>query len=80
MVGEKLGKSPYDALVDEYEPGATSAELDIIFDEVAQFLPNLLSEVIEYQNAQEPIVFPRRTLRRGNSKADWAIGHEGFGL
>ena len=56
MVGEKLGKSPYDALVDEYEPGATSAELDIIFDEVAEFLPNLLSEVIEYQNAQEPIV------------------------
>ena len=42
--------------MDEYEPGATNAELDIIFDEVAEFLPNLLSEVIEYQNAQEPIV------------------------
>ena len=33
MVGEKLNKAPYDALIDEYEPGATSAELDVIFDE-----------------------------------------------
>ena len=32
----KLGCSPYDALLDEYEPGGLSAEIDVVFDDLAE--------------------------------------------
>ena len=37
----KLGLSPYDALMDEFEPGARAADITPIFDEYAAFLPGL---------------------------------------
>src|SRR5690606_31731442 len=44
-----LGLSPYDALLDEYEPGGRSGRIDGIFDRLAVFLPALLGEVTEHQ-------------------------------
>jgi carboxypeptidase Taq len=45
----RLGKSPYDALLDEYEPDGSTAEIDPLFDDLARFLPGFTGEVLELQ-------------------------------
>jgi|HubBroStandDraft_1064217.scaffolds.fasta_scaffold00020_21 carboxypeptidase Taq len=47
--GAGLGKSPYDALLDEYEPGGSSAEIDSLFSELIRFLPGTIAAIIERQ-------------------------------
>ena len=44
-----LGCSPYDALLDLYEPGGASARIDVIFEDLAAFLPEFLGQVLERQ-------------------------------
>ncbi|WP_075181843.1 carboxypeptidase M32 [Pantoea sp. 1.19] len=51
------GCSRYDALLDRYEPGMTSAQLDATFGELKQWLPDLLQRVVAKQ-ADEPVVVP----------------------
>lgn len=46
---EALGCSPYDALLDQYEPGGSSAKIDVIFDDLAAFLPGFLEAVLDRQ-------------------------------
>jgi carboxypeptidase Taq len=46
---EALGCSPYDALLDGFEPGGSSARIDAIFDDIAAFLPGFLDEVLSHQ-------------------------------
>jgi len=48
---EALGCGLYDALLDEYEPGGSSARIDVIFDDLAAFLPGFLGQVLERQAA-----------------------------
>ncbi len=48
---EKLGLSLYDALLDEYEPGGRSADIDVRFAELEAFLPGFLNQVLEKQKA-----------------------------
>jgi carboxypeptidase Taq len=53
---EKLGLSPYEALMDEYEPGSRTAEIDAVFADYAAFLPEFLAAVLERQaKAPAPI-------------------------
>lgn len=54
---EKLGLSPYDALLDEYDPGNRSERIDAIFGELASFLPDLIGRIIDRQ-AGEPAAAP----------------------
>ncbi len=52
---EALGVSPYDALLDEYEPDGRSARIDALFADLEAFLPGFLGEVLERQGpAPEP--------------------------
>jgi carboxypeptidase Taq len=46
-----LGTSPYEALLDEYEPGGSVAVIDRLFNEIASFLPDLLEAVLSRQTA-----------------------------
>jgi len=46
---EKLGLSPYEALMDEYEPGSRTAAIDAVFADYAAFLPDFLAAVLERQ-------------------------------
>ena len=46
---ERLGLSPYDALLDEYEPDGRADEIDGVFADLARFLPDFLPRVIERQ-------------------------------
>ena len=56
---ERLGCSPYEALMDQYEPGAKVAAIDAIFADYAAFLPAFLAEVLDHQARQQPPVEPR---------------------
>ncbi len=55
--GAALGLSPYDALLDQYDPGTTQAFIDPVFETVRGFLPGLLAEVLERQ-AGRPAPLP----------------------
>jgi carboxypeptidase Taq len=48
---ERFGTSPYEALLDQYEPGGSVAAIDRLFDEIAGFLPDLLEAVLSRQAA-----------------------------
>ena len=53
---EKLGCSPYDALLDEWEPGGRAADIEPVFDRLAISLPALRERVVAHQAARgEPV-------------------------
>jgi carboxypeptidase Taq len=54
---ERLGISPYDALVDQYEPGMRSRRVDALFGDLAAFLPGFLARALEAQ-ARRPQPLP----------------------
>ena len=54
-----MGCAPYDALLDEYEPGGTTARIDVVFDQLAVFLPDFLGRVLERQAAAPQPVAPQ---------------------
>jgi carboxypeptidase Taq len=54
----RLGTTPYDALLDAFEPGGRSAEIDKLFEPLAGFLRPLLEEVLEQQLREPGAVFP----------------------
>lgn len=45
--------TPYNAMLDIYEPGTSSASLDILFADVKTWLPSLIDEVIEKQSSEQ---------------------------
>lgn len=54
--GEALGCAPYDALIDGYDPGVRMAEIDVVFADLAAFLPDFLAAVLARQSAApEPV-------------------------
>ncbi len=55
---ERLGVMPYEALLDRYEPGGSVAAIDRLFDEIANFLPDLIEAVLIRQAAQPPLPDP----------------------
>jgi carboxypeptidase Taq len=50
----RLGVSPYDALLDQFEPDGRAADVDILFADLARFLPGFIAEVLEHQASQPP--------------------------
>lgn len=50
-LGQTLGCSPYDALLDQYEPGFTAEMIDGAFAELRSFLPDFTETVIERQRS-----------------------------
>jgi carboxypeptidase Taq len=55
----QLGCSPYEALMDQYEPGARVAMIDPIFADYAAFLPDFLADVLDHQERQPQPIEPR---------------------
>ena len=52
-----LGVSPYDSLLDLYEPGMTSVRLHQLFDDLKSWLPGLIRKVGERQR-EETVLEP----------------------
>lgn len=46
---ERFGGSPYEALLDEYEPGGTCARIDVVFADLETALPDLLAQALVRQ-------------------------------
>ncbi|BAK75934.1 carboxypeptidase Taq [Pseudogulbenkiania sp. NH8B] len=51
-LAEATGVRPYDALMDKYEPGMSSAEIERVFEEVKGWLPGLIRQVRQRQEGE----------------------------
>ena len=56
---EKLGCSPYEALMDQYEAGAREADIDRVFADYGAFLPEFLPRVLEHQARRGKPIEPK---------------------
>ena len=50
---QAFGCDPYDALLDQYEPGGKAADIDRMFADVTSVLPGLIQEALDHQ-ARKP--------------------------
>ena len=55
---EALGLAPYDALLEGYEPGISSTQIDALLDPLGSFLPDFLEQVLARQPAPLPLEGP----------------------
>ena len=66
-LADDSGLAPYDALLDQYEPGMTGAEIDRLFGDLQSWLPDLVRRVRERQASNAPIEatgpFPKAAQR-----------------
>jgi carboxypeptidase Taq len=53
---EALGCSLYEALLDTYEPGGNTDDIDKLFGDLKRFLPGFLGEVLERQKSRPDIL------------------------
>ena len=49
---DALRVSPYEALLDQYEPGLATETIDDLFSEIERFLPGLLDQALAYQKSR----------------------------
>mgnify|MGYP003667629303 CR=1 FL=1 len=75
-----LGLPPYEALLDQYEPGASTASIDSLFADLAGFLPDFLQKVLERQNSAPSAVPPEGPfdIEAQRRLAVKLMGHVGF--
>ncbi|MFM8353552.1 MAG: carboxypeptidase M32 [Gammaproteobacteria bacterium] len=57
-LADRTGLAPYDALIDQFEPGMTAAAIESIFSDLGTWLPGLIRDVRARQQHQ-PIILPR---------------------
>ncbi|HVQ01935.1 MAG TPA: carboxypeptidase M32, partial [Burkholderiaceae bacterium] len=50
LLSQQLGMSRYDALMDRFEPGMTSLQVDAVFGDLRSWLPGLIRQVTERQS------------------------------
>lgn len=56
-LSDATGLAPYDALMDQYEPGTTSAQVEAVFTDLRTWLPGLIQRVADKQ-AREVVLSP----------------------
>ncbi|MGB3599757.1 MAG: carboxypeptidase M32, partial [Marinomonas sp.] len=66
--GDALGVTPYDAMLDKFEPGTSSASLDVLFSEVKLWLPELIEKALVKQRS-ETIIMPTGRFSTASQKA-----------
>jgi carboxypeptidase Taq len=60
-LADRSGLGRYEAMMDLYEPGMTTATVDRVFGEVRQWLPGLIQQVVDRQaerHRAEPLIEP----------------------
>lgn len=67
---ESLGVTPYNALLDTFDPGLTEARIDPLFERLADVLPGYLERARAHQRDPEPLVGPFPVA------AQEALGHK----
>lgn len=66
-LGIALGLDPYDALLDGYAPGTSAAQIDMVFEPLASFLPDFIDKVLTRQAEgppAEPLTGPFAVVRQ----------------
>lgn len=76
ILSQAKGVSPYEALMDKYEPGARSAALDVLFGDLKTWLPALIGQVRAKQ-AHDTVEKPQRPFPIEQQRA---LGVEIMGL
>ncbi|WP_370671153.1 carboxypeptidase M32 [Pseudoalteromonas luteoviolacea] len=61
---EQIGSTPYDAMLDIYEPGMTSSQLDTLFGEIATWLPEIIQRTRTSDELQIPVNYPIQSQER----------------
>ena len=77
---EAFGVLPYEALLDQYEPGIRVTDIDHLFDDLAAFLPSFLHNVMEFQgrhSGPEALVGPFDVVSQRQLGID-LMSHVGF--
>lgn len=67
-LSDATGLAPYDALMDQYEPGSTSADVDRVFGDLQQWLPGLVQRARERQS-REIVVAPTGPFAKAAQRA-----------
>jgi len=67
-LSDATGLAPYDALMDQFEPGTTSAEVDRVFGDLQQWLPGLVQQVRERQS-RESVLQPTGPFAKAAQRA-----------
>jgi carboxypeptidase Taq len=79
LLGQARGLAPYDALVDGFTPGISTADIDTIFKALSRKLPGLINQAIEVQAAHAPIPLTGKfTVARQRSLAVEVLKALGF--
>jgi len=68
MLAEKTGLTPYDALMDRFEPGMRCEVVDRLFGDLKTWLPALIRTVVARQ-AQRPVVVPQGPFSNSSQRA-----------
>ncbi len=55
VVGDAMGCSAYDALLDEHDPGRSAGGINRIFRNLKTELPPLITAILERQSGMSPI-------------------------
>lgn len=79
LKSEKFGVSPYDALLDQYDPERKTEEFESVFSVLKKELPTLVSEIIEKQKNEQTISIKEHissTIQKEISKK--IMEHMGF--
>ena len=78
---EALGVSLYDALLDQWEPGGSSAAIDAMFEDLAAYLPGTIDAVLDHQSKRPAVApprgpFPVEAQREIGTKLMGAVGFD----
>ncbi|EKO3517979.1 carboxypeptidase M32 [Vibrio fluvialis] len=65
---EATGTTPYDAMLELYEPGTTTESLNRVFSDVKNWLPEMIDQAIEKQRS-ESVLEPKGYYPAQNQKA-----------
>lgn len=76
----EVGADPYDALVDEYEPGATARGLEDIFTQLRPRLTSLVADAAQAGGGKTAVGNLRVPVAAQKELANWLVGRIGFDL
>lgn len=68
FLSAETGLAPYDALMDRFEPGTTSADVERVFGDLKTWLPDLVRRV-QARQRDEPVLLPQGPFARPAQKA-----------
>jgi len=66
---EALGVTPYQALLDEYDPGMTVERIDGLFSDLAAWLPGTIDRVLDAQERRPKLIRPKGPFPAAAQKA-----------